>query len=342
MFSTPHVAIVGTGSMSTVLALLLASKGTPVVVWGHDPDHVASLIQTRESKHLKGCKIPQVVRFTAKAEVAFTGASLIVSAVPTQHLRDVWTKLAPHLAAHSPAGIGIASFSKGIERETLLRPTQVIAQAIGTAGAGRPLAIVSGPTIAEELARCLPATVCAASTDCAFAKLLQETFTAAWFRVYTHDDLVGVEIAGALKNCIALAAGVLDGLQAGNNAKSALFARGLSEMARLGVAMGAKPETFFGIAGAGDLATTCFSPTGRNRSCGEMLGRGMKLEQVLEQIPGVVEGVPTVTAAMALARKHGVEMPICEQVHRVLFENVDPMQAIGELMRRAPKAEKVG
>lgn len=338
MPATPHIAIAGTGSMSVVLASLLSSKGVPVVVWGHDPEHVASLIQTRESKHLPGCKMPDAVRFTAKADAALAGAGLVVSAVPTQYLRPVWSKLAPHL----PPGAGIASFSKGIERDTLLRPTQVIAEALGAQAAGRPLAIVSGPTVAEELARCLPATVCAASEDAMFAKLLQETFATAWFRVYTHDDLVGVELAGALKNCIALAAGVLDGLQAGNNAKSALFARGLSEMARLGMAMGAKQETFFGICGAGDLATTCFSPTGRNRSCGEMLGRGMGLAQVLEKIPGVVEGVPTVTAVMALAKRYQVEMPICEQVHRVLFEGVDPMQAIGELMRRAPKAEKVG
>lgn len=324
-----------------VMAQLLASKGTPVVVWGRDPEHVADLIQNRESRHLKGCKIPPQVRFTAKPEVAFAGATLIVSAVPTQYLRGVWGPLAPHLAQVAP-GVGIASFTKGIETASMLRPTQVIAQVLGEHGAGRPLAIVSGPTIAEELARCLPATVCAASEDAAFAKLLQDTFNTSWFRVYTHDDLIGVEIAGALKNCIALAAGVLDGLHAGNNAKSALFARGIAEVSRLGVALGARQETFFGICGVGDLATTCFSPSGRNRSCGEMLGRGLTLEQALAQSPGVVEGVPTVQAVMKLAKRHGVEMPICEQVHRVLFEGVEPMKAIGLLMSRAPKAEKVG
>ncbi len=327
--------------MAMVMANLLASKGTPVVVWGRDSEHVADLIQNRESRHLKGCRIPLQVRFTAKPEVAFANATLIVSAVPTQYLRGIWRALAPHLAAVAP-GVGIVSFTKGIEIGTMLRPTQVLAEVLGEFGRGRPLAIISGPTIAEELAHCLPATVCAASEDADFAQLLQDAFNTRWFRVYTHDDLIGVEIAGALKNCIALAAGISDGLQAGNNAKSALFARGLAEVSRLGVALGARAETFFGIAGAGDLATTCFSPSGRNRSCGQMLGQGMKLDEVLKKIPGVVEGVPTVQAVMVLAKRHGVEMPICEQVHRVLFENIDPTAGIGQLMGRAPKAERVG
>lgn len=327
--------------MAVVMAQLLVSKGCAVVVWGHDPEHVAQLAATGESRHLKGMKISPQVRFTADAADAFAGAALIVSAVPTQFLRGVWGPLAPHLRLAQP-GAGIVSFSKGVENGSLLRPTQVIAQAVGAYGAGHPLAVISGPTVADELAKQLPATVCAASDDAAFALLLQETFSTGWFRVYTHDDVVGVEIAGALKNCIALAAGVLDGLQAGNNAKSALFARGLAEIARLGVALGARQETFFGICGAGDLATTCFSPTGRNRSCGELLGKGVKLADALAQLPGVVEGVPTVKAVRVLAERCGVEMPLCEQVHRVLFEGVEPRVAIGQLMSRAPKAERVG
>lgn len=336
---SPHIALVGTGSMSIVMAQLLASKGRPVTVLGRDPAHVAQLEATRRSPHLKEVAVAPGVKFTARPEEAFAGAALVVSAVPTQYLRGMWGPLARHLRLALPEA-GIASFSKGLENGTLLRPTQVIAEAADAGG--RPLAVVSGPTVADELAKALPATVCAASADAVFAKHLQDTFNTQWFRVYTHDDVVGVEIAGALKNCIALAAGVLDGLQAGNNAKSALFARGIAEIARLGVAMGARQETFFGIAGVGDLATTCFSPTGRNRSCGELLGRDVKLEEALAQLPGVVEGVPTVRAVMALAKKHGVEMPICEQVHRVLFEDVSPREAIGCLMSRAPKAEKVG
>ncbi|MEM9296666.1 MAG: NAD(P)H-dependent glycerol-3-phosphate dehydrogenase, partial [Planctomycetota bacterium] len=206
----------------------------------------------------------------------------------------------------------------------------------------RPLASLSGPTVAEELAKCLPATACAAADDEGFAKLLQEAFTTQWFRVYTNADLLGVELAGATKNCIALAAGMLDGLQAGINAKSALLSRGLAEIARLGAAMGARPETFFGVTGVGDLATTCFSPGGRNRTCGEALGRGRKLDDVLAEIPGVVEGVPTTEAVAALAKKYRVEMPICTAIHRVLFEGLDPLDGIGELMARQPKAESVG
>jgi glycerol-3-phosphate dehydrogenase (NAD(P)+) len=201
---------------------------------------------------------------------------------------------------------------------------------------------LSGPSVAEELAHGLPATVCAASVDEAFAALVQQTFTTNWFRVYTNSDLVGVELAGATKNVIALAAGVLDGLHAGNNAKSALLSRGLAEITRLGVAMGARPETFFGIAGVGDLATTCFSPTGRNRSCGELLGKGQPLAQVLEQFPGVVEGVPTTKAVVALARQYHVDMPITQAVHMVLFEGLDPIEGITRLMSRQPKPERVG
>ncbi len=182
----------------------------------------------------------------------------------------------------------------------------------------------------------------AASQDEQLAQRLQATFTTEWFRVYTNPDLVGVELAGALKNVIALAAGILDGLQAGNNAKSALLSRGLAEITRLGTAMGAQQETFFGLTGVGDLATTCFSPTGRNRSAGELLGKGEKLEAVLQQIPGVVEGVPTTRAVVTLAQQHDVEMPITQAVHQVLFEGLDPLDAISNLMSREPKTERVG
>jgi glycerol-3-phosphate dehydrogenase (NAD(P)+) len=279
---------------------------------------------------------------------AFEGADLVLSAVPTQHMREVWVRLARHL----PPGLPIVSVAKGIETDTLLRPTQVIADALQNAAppsradhpdrAPRPLAALSGPSVAAELARCLPATVCVASDDEALARRLQGVFTTHWFRVYTNPDLLGVELAGALKNCIALAAGILDGLHAGNNAKSALLARGLAEITRLGVAMGAKAETFFGLTGVGDLATTCFSPTGRNRSAGELLGRGVKRQEVLQRIQGIVEGIPTTQAVVRLAERYRVEMPITQAVYRVLFEDLDPIEAIGQLMSRQPKSERIG
>jgi glycerol-3-phosphate dehydrogenase (NAD(P)+) len=232
--------------------------------------------------------------------------------------------------------------AKGIEIGTLLRPTQIITDTLEKAGAPvGPIGAISGPTIAEELARCLPATVIAASEDQAFAEALQQTFTCNWFRVYTLTDLLGVELAGATKNVIALAAGILDGLAAGNNAKSALLARGLAEILRLGTAMGAQHDTFFGIAGVGDLATTCFSPTGRNRSCGEKLGQGQTRQQIIDQSHDVVEGIPTTQAVMQLAAQYHVEMPITAAIYSVLFENLDPITAISQLMNRQLKPEQV-
>jgi glycerol-3-phosphate dehydrogenase (NAD(P)+) len=339
-----RISIIGDGSMATVCALLLESRGNRVSVWGAFPEHVETLIQTRENrKHLPGYRIPEAIRLTPDDRRAFDEPDLIVSAVPTQYMRSVWTRLAPH----TPPRVPIVSVAKGIENATLLRPTQIIADVLHTSGGGdhpdkpaRPLATLSGPSVADELARCLPATVCAASDDDDLAKLTQKTFTTHWFRVYTNADLLGVELAGATKNVIALAAGILDGLQAGNNAKSALLSRGLVEITRLGVAMGASRETFFGVAGVGDLATTCFSPTGRNRTCGEQLGKGRKLEDVLASMTGVVEGVPTTKSVVQLAEKYRVEMPITQAVHQVLFEGLDPLEAISRLMTREPKAER--
>jgi len=339
-----RITIIGDGSMATVLALLLESRGVSVTVWGAFADHVHAVIQTRENRrYLPGYRLPDAIRFTADDAQAFDGAQMIVSAVPTQFIRPVWQRLSPRV----PARVGIASVAKGIETETLLRPTQIVADVLSGAAddpdaAPRPLASISGPSVAHELARCLPATVCAASDDEAFARDIQLAFTTHWFRVYTNPDLLGVELAGATKNVIALAAGILDGLQAGNNAKSALLSRGLAEITRLGVAMGASAQTFFGLTGVGDLATTCFSPTGRNRTCGELLGRGRKLKEVLEEIPGVVEGVPTTRAVVRLAEKYRVDMPITQAVHAVLFEGLDPIEAIGRLMSREMKPERIG
>ena len=338
------ITIIGDGAMATVCGLLLESQGADVTIWGAFPDHVANVIQTRTSRHLAGCRIPETIRLTARDEVVAEDAGLMVSAVPTQYMRSVWKRLAPHV----PVSVPIVSVAKGIETDTHMRPTQIIADQLHRAGSddpdrlARPLAALSGPSVADELARCLPATVCVASDDPKLALSIQQVFSTHWFRVYTNDDLLGVELAGATKNIIALAAGILDGLQAGNNAKSSLLSRGLVEITRLGVAMGARPETFYGLAGVGDLATTCFSPTGRNRTCGEQLGRGRRLDEVLAGMHGVVEGVPTTKAVVALAEKYRVEVPITAAVHAVLFEGLDPIEGISCLMKREPKAERVG
>jgi glycerol-3-phosphate dehydrogenase (NAD(P)+) len=233
------------------------------------------------------------------------------------------------------------SVAKGIETTSLLRPTQIIKDALFpgvTASAG--LCALSGPNVAGELARYLPATAVAASEGHALSQRVQGVFSTQWFRVYTNDDVVGVELAGATKNVIAIAAGILDGLGAGNNAKAALVTRGLVEITRLGVAMGASEATFQGLAGVGDLITTCVSPEGRNRTVGEQLGKGRKLEDILSKMSSVAEGVPTTKAVMQLARRHNVEMPITEAVHAVLFEGRDVIRALSDLMSRDPKAER--
>lgn len=311
-----------------------------IILWGHNQEEAGELAQTRKSPRLPGFKLPDAVRVTFKDAESVREASLIVSAVPVQFSRDAWLRLRKHV----PKEASVVSVAKGIENDTLLRPTQVIADVLedDPDTAPRRLGVLSGPTIASELARFLPATMIAASDDIDFAKFIQRLFSTSWLRVYTNPDLLGVEIAGATKNIIAIAAGVLDGLKVGYNAKSALLARGLAEIARLGTAMGASPETFFGIAGVGDLATSCFSPEGRNRTCGEALGRGEKLDAFLKRTPSVVEGVATTRSVMDLSRKYKVEMPITAAVHAVLFQKVDPIEAIGRLMSRELKGERVG
>jgi len=353
----PAVTVLGVGQMGLVCAGILCSpeigagaagatlrKPVRVRMWGHSTDEAGRLSQSRHSPRLVGFTLPDEVKVCWRDEEALAGAHLIVSAIPVQYIRETWARL----AAHVPAGVPVVSVAKGIENTTMLRPTQIIAEALRAAGRDDPdrparsLACLSGPTIAPELARCLPAAMIAASDDAALARQLQALFSTSWMRIYTNTDLLGVELAGAVKNVIAIAAGIVDGLQAGYNAKSALLARGLAEIARLGLAMGASPDTFFGIAGVGDLATTCFSPEGRNRSCGEALGRGVALDEYLTKSPYVVEGVATCRSVMDLAKKYRVEMPITAAVHAVLFEGTDPIEAIGRLMSREPKAERVG
>jgi len=333
-----NITIISDGAMATACAMILDSRGYAVTMWGPFPEHVTDIERRRENRrYLPGIPLPTSLKFTADEQRAMAEPDLIVSAAPTQYVRRVWKRF----AGKTPAGVPIVSVAKGIENETMLRPTQVIQDVLSDARS-RPMAVLSGPSIAGELARCLPATVCIACEEPDLAGELQLAFTTRWFRVYTNDDVLGVELAGATKNVIAIAAGIIDGLQAGYNAKSALLSRGLAEIARLGNAMGARPETFFGVTGVGDLATTCFCPEGRNRTAGEMLGKGMPLDKVLDEVPGIVEGVPTTRSVMALARQYDVEMPITAAVHAVLFEELDPIDGISMLMSRAPKEERIG
>jgi len=327
------VAIIGDGGMGTVLSILLCEKGIATRMWGHDAGQLAGIERERENgRFLPGYRLPDSLVFEARDERVMAGAELIVSAVPCQYMRGVWSRLAGHV----PADVPIVSVAKGIENNTLLRPTQILADVLGRDAA---LAALSGPTIADELARKLPATACAAAEDEVLAQRIQQMFTCPWLRVYVNTDLIGVELAGAMKNVIAIAAGIIDGVGAGDNAKAALLARGLAEITRLGLAMGAQEHTFSGLTGLGDLVTTCISPKGRNRSLGERIGKGQTLEQAQGATDSVVEGTSTCKSVIALADRYGVEMPITRAVYEVLFEGKPVPAAIEDLMSRRLKAE---
>jgi glycerol-3-phosphate dehydrogenase (NAD(P)+) len=334
-----HITILGDGAMATVCSILLTQGGHRVTMWGAFEESIERLMQNRENQRLlKGVRIPDEVKLTANDNEAFAGATMVLSAIPTQYMRDVWHRLARHL----PADLSIVSVAKGIEVETGLRPTQIIADVLSPGvRMSRKLAALSGPNIAAELARYLPATAVAASDDEDFARRVQDVFSTNWFRVYTNGDVIGVEMAGAMKNIVAIAAGIVDGLGAGNNAKAALVTRGLVEITRLGVAMGAQEATFVGLAGLGDLITTCVSPEGRNRSVGEQIGKGRKLSDILQHMDSVAEGVPTTRSVRTIANRLNVEMPITDAVYAVLFEDKDVLHALTDLMSRDPKPERV-
>ncbi len=328
-----NVVIIGDGGMGSVLSILLCEKAIAVRMWGYDAEQLAQIERRRENqKFLAGYRLPEVLAFEPRDDRAMADAELIVSAVPCQYMRRVWHRLARYV----PENVPIVSVAKGIENDTLLRPTQIIAAVVG---ADRPLAALSGPTIADELARRLPATACVAAEDETLARKVQHTFTCPWLRVYTNTDLVGVELAGAMKNVIAIAAGIIDGVGAGDNAKAALLARGLAEITRLGLSMGAREPTFAGLTGLGDLVTTCISPKGRNRSLGERIGSGRTVTEALQATESVVEGVSTCKSVVALAARHQVEMPITQAVYEVLFEGKPVRIAIEDLMSRRPKPE---
>ena len=328
-----NVTILGDGAMGSVCAMLLCENKADVTLWGHDPAQLSQIESRRENIFfLPGYPLPDTLKFEPDGAKAMTGTELLVCAVPCQYIRPVWTKLKTHV----PAGIPIVSVAKGIENQTLLRPTEVLAELLGT---DHRYAVLSGPTIADELARSLPATATIACTDTDLACRLQEAFNTPMFRVYTNDDLTGVELAGAMKNVIAIAAGCIDGIGAGDNAKAALVCRGLAEIERLGLSMGAREKTFTGLSGLGDLVTTCISPKGRNRSYGERLGRGMSAAEAAAATKSVVEGVATCRSVIELTERSGVEMPICRAVFDVIHGHQSVTEAIAGLMSRSLKSE---
>jgi len=335
--SQHHVAIIGTGQMGLVMADAMACRGVHVSIWGPRPETVGRLASQRAlPERLPGVELDSSVVVSSDPREILGEATMVLNAIPTQFIRPTLGKI----LEHAPPGVPIISTAKGIENGTLMRPSEVLGElAERQHGCPSPLAVLSGPTIATELARRLPAVLVSASDDIELAAAVQDLLDVPWIRTYTLDDPLGVELAGATKNVIALAAGMVDGLGTGDNAKSALLARGLAEIARLGTSLGAKLETFFGIAGVGDLATTCFSPHGRNRTCGEAIGRGESLVEIQERSTDVVEGVATTRSVLDLADREGVDMPITSAVGSILFDGTSPADAIEELMDRALRPE---
>jgi len=314
------------------MAILLAERGHHVSLVGHDDAHVRQFRKTRVNRpFLPGCRVPKSIDITTDGAGAVAGASQILSVVPTSYLRRTWRKLSKHL----PEGVPIVSLTKGIENKTFLRPTEII----GEYAPDHPLAVLSGPSHAEEVARLMPTTVAIAASSRSLARELQDLCSTKTFRVYTNPDVIGVEVGAAMKNVIAIAAGIVDGLGFGDNTKAALLTRGLTEIQSLGCAMGAKKKTFHGMAGIGDLITTAFSKHGRNRAVGERIGKGLKLKAILSATPKVAEGVGTTRSVHNLSRQLNVEMPITKEVWRVLFRGKDPKKAVTELMTREGRGE---
>src|SRR5579872_7166609 len=329
-----EIAIIGAGAWGTALSIVLGGKQHKVRLWAHEPDVARQMCNHRENKiFLPGHKLPASVIATQELQTAMAGAELILWATPSNYSRAVLRNCREFLSPQVP----VVSATKGIENESLLRMTEVIAAELG---GDRKLAALSGPSFAHEVARGDPTAVTVATVEAELAALLQREISGPSFRVYTSDDVIGVELGGALKNVIAIAAGACDGLGLGHNSVAALITRGLTEMTRLVTACGGRVETMSGLAGLGDLVLTCTGGLSRNRSVGVELGRGKRLPEIIAGMHGMVaEGVFTTDAAVKLARAHRVEMPITEQIHAVLNEGKSPRDAIHELMTRSSKSE---
>ncbi|UQW98524.1 NAD(P)H-dependent glycerol-3-phosphate dehydrogenase [Rummeliibacillus sp. G93] len=330
-----RVAVLGAGSWGTSLAIVLAENGHDTLLWTHRKEQAEEISnQHRNAKYLPETILPENLNATDDMEKAISHAEIVVMAVPTKGIRETCKKMLKTLDKK----VLFIHVSKGIEPNTLLRISDIIKEEI-PAEFIEEIVVLSGPSHAEEVVLHHPTTVAAACEDIVAAERVQDLFMNQYFRVYTNQDVIGVEIGGALKNVIALAAGAVDGLGFGDNAKAALITRGLAEISRLGVKMGANPLTFSGLAGMGDLIVTCTSVHSRNWRAGHMLGKGYTLDEILEQMGMVVEGVRTTKAAHQLAEKYEVSMPIAEALYSVLFEDKNPRQTVEELMLRVKKQE---
>ncbi len=333
-----RIAVVGTGAWGTTLAVMMAGAGRQVSLWARSEQEAVALRTSRENKRfLPGVILPDGLAVTSSLEQALDSCVLLMLVVPAQTMRENARRVTPHVRGETI----VLSGAKGLEEETGLRMSEVIAEELGRE-VHESICALSGPNLSREIAAGLPSGTVIASTNDEVAEFVQDVVMTPRFRVYTHDDLVGVELAGALKNIIALGAGAADQLGYGENAKAIFMTRGLAEITRLGVAAGANPLTFSGLAGIGDLVCTCASRHSRNHYVGEELAKGRGLEEVERSMRMVAEGVNTTRAAMKLARRYGVEMPITEQIHEVLFAGKDIQQAIREMLVRDPKRELEG
>ncbi|MQF48363.1 NAD(P)-dependent glycerol-3-phosphate dehydrogenase [SAR202 cluster bacterium AC-647-N09_OGT_505m] len=332
------VSVIGTTSWGTTLAMMLARKGAEVRLWARTQEETLALDSARENQRLlPGFPFPPGIHVTSSVVEATTGADVIILVVPSRSLRENVRGLLPHLDSRSI----ILSATKGLENESAKRMSEVMEEELSEAFHSR-ISVLSGPNLAKEIAQGLPASTVVASQDEEVAMRVQELFMSSTFRVYTNTDVVGVELGGALKNIIAIGAGISDGLGYGNNGKAAFITRGLVEITRLGVSAGANPLTFAGLAGLGDLVTTCYSPLSRNRYLGEQLAAGRSLEGILSSMSNIAEGVDTTLGALKLASDLNVDMPLTQAISTVLFQGMDPRQAVIGLMDRAPRPEWSG
>lgn len=330
------IAVIGAGSWGTALAKLLSDKGHRVALWGHDRQHIEAIEAERQNKkYLPGFILADSLSASHDLRATVAGKSVILMVVPSHVTREVFRKV----LAEMTSGAIIVSATKGIENDSLLTMTQVMAQELKEAGKTARLGVLAGPSFAKEVAQRIPTAVSVAGQDKETAETIQHIFFTDRFRVYTSTDLIGLELGGALKNPIAIAAGICDGAGYGTNTRAALITRGLAEITRLGVKMGASPLTFAGLGGLGDLVLTCTGDLSRNRTVGVKLGQGKKLTAILAEMEMVAEGVKTTRSAWDLARREGVDLPILEQMYQVLYEDKPCTDAVHELLTRDQKGE---
>ncbi len=329
------IAVLGAGGWGTTLAILLHYNGHKVTLWEYQKSYARELNKKRINiDYLPGIKIPKEIQITSDLDESSTDKNLIVLAVPSQFLRKIVKKI----SYTSISDTVLASVSKGIEKDSLMTMSQMLLDVHPSLSEAQ-IGVISGPSHAEEVSRRIPTAVVAASVDLETSKTIQAAFMTSYFRVYSSTDILGVELGGAFKNVIAIGAGIIDGAGFGDNTKAAIMTRGVAEISRLGLSMGARPETFAGLSGMGDLIVTCMSKHSRNRFVGEQIGKGKKLKEVLKSMEQVAEGVETTRSAKELAEKNSVETPITNQVYKILYDDKDPIKATTDLMTRDMKTE---